>query len=793
MQTPRKNAFINFFARIRYFFARSLKATSVTLQLNPRNWRWISRGAGISLLLFIFGFLIFLAPSLTFPWLIVSMLILIAAPLFIGLVSTLGLALIEGVDRRARIMVFSAIAMVYMFFSAPAGGRIVQQLFVVASFLFVAGALSNLTANQWTGLSNAKRILTLSFLFLGSAGMIAMAWFFIHRGPASDEDCSKAMTGSFLPDTLQLIDPALDGPYEVMYFTYGAGTDKHRKEFADGAELISQVVDGSAFIDGWSGFRGNARTFFWGFGPDSLPLNGRVWMPDAQGPFPLILMVHGNHLDRDYSDEGYAYVGKHMASLGCIAVSVDENFLNGSLTNMGQNFTGENDARGWLLLKHIEQLERWTRSDSTLFSGKIDLDNIVLIGHSRGGEAVNVAACFNILPYYPDNALERFDFNFGIRGIVAIAPVDGQYKPSLVPTPIRNINYLTLQGSMDADMNSYHGMRPFNRLVFDDSLPHFKAGVFIHGANHGQFNTTWGWNDIGYPGGLLLNRRGMMPPADQRQIATVYLSAFMMTTFGMEPGYMELFRDYRAARHWLPEAVIRNQYMDSKTDYRVTYEEDLDLTTASDGQLAIAFTDLSKVKEQEIQLRWSGTENKAVILGWNNSGDSIPGTYVLLADSLRLLDLSSYDRLVMSVAAMDEDPGDRPGKEDEEQPEGENEQEDDAPGDEQEEADESPDFTVMMVDASGDSASINVASVCPLYPPIKPRVYKLNLFAFDPIAETVPQYVYLPLEHFTGMEPDFSRDSVASVHFIFDRTEKGVVMIDDIGFTAHHHDRHGDR
>ena len=85
----------------------------------------------------------------------------------------------------------------------------------------------------------------------------------------------------------------------------------------------STAVDASAYITKWS----NLKTKFWGFDEHALPLNGRVWMPEGEGPFPLALIVHGNHLMEDFSDGGYGYIGELLASKGIIAVSVDENFL----------------------------------------------------------------------------------------------------------------------------------------------------------------------------------------------------------------------------------------------------------------------------------------------------------------------------------------------------------------------------------------------------------------------------------------------------------------------------------
>ena len=93
----------------------------------------------------------------------------------------------------------------------------------------------------------------------------------------------------------------------------------------------------------------------WGFGFSKFPINGRVWYPVGDGPFPLVLIVHGNHDPLDYSDPGYAYLGELLASRGFIFASVDENFING-------NLRGESDGRAWLLLKHLEDWKRWNDS-----------------------------------------------------------------------------------------------------------------------------------------------------------------------------------------------------------------------------------------------------------------------------------------------------------------------------------------------------------------------------------------------------------------------------------------------
>ena len=215
--------------------------------------------------------------------------------------------------------------------------------------------------------------------------------------------------------------PAQPGSYDIGRLYYGSGTDKHRPEYRDSVTIVTESVDASKLVS--LGSSAKERNGYWGFTPKEFPINGRVWYPVGDGPFPLALIVHGNHNMKDFSDPGYAYLGELMASRGFIFVSVDMNFINGGIRE-------ENDGRGWLLLKHLEAWRDFAVSDTNPFYQRVDMDRIALLGHSRGGEAVAHAAAFNRLDRYPDDANFEFDFGFGIRSVVAIAPVDGQYLPT---------------------------------------------------------------------------------------------------------------------------------------------------------------------------------------------------------------------------------------------------------------------------------------------------------------------------------------------------------------------------
>ena len=103
-------------------------------------------------------------------------------------------------------------------------------------------------------------------------------------------------------------------------------------------------------------------------------------------------------------------------------VSVDENILN--------ERSGENDARAVLLLENIGEILKKNGDDSQPIYGKLDEQNIALMGHSRGGEMIADAYLFNEYDAYPSNGMFTFDYHYKIRALIAVAPSVNQYLPA---------------------------------------------------------------------------------------------------------------------------------------------------------------------------------------------------------------------------------------------------------------------------------------------------------------------------------------------------------------------------
>jgi hypothetical protein len=295
----------------------------------------------------------------------------------------------------------------------------------------------------------------------------------------------------------------------------------------------------------------------WPFANTNAPLNGHICIPRGRGPFPLAVFAHGNHTPTQNSTPGYLYLCELLASHGIVAATIDVNFLNGGF--------GENDARAIVHLEHLKQFRTWNNTATHPLHAKVDLNRILIVGHSRGGEAVGHASFFNRLASIGGVNLDGLapfflgPYRFGLSAVAAIAPTDRQFIPVSGPTVVPDPYYI-IHGSKDGDVFDFQGYHTYERAHAVDlanptvSSGKFKAMLWVHKANHNCFNSVW--SPDGVP-------PVTMTRASQEQVAKVHLGALAQAVLLDRAAYVDVLRDHGAAVLWDPPGTdFVSQYLD---------------------------------------------------------------------------------------------------------------------------------------------------------------------------------------------------------------------------------------
>ena len=163
---------------------------------------------------------------------------------------------------------------------------------------------------------------------------------------------------------------------------------------------------------------------------------------------------------------GYDYIQQVLASQGFATVSVRVNGINAQDWRLPD---GGADARAQIVQRH---LDHWV---GLADDHQVDLSQVVLVGHSRGGEGVDRAS-IQIQPDAP----------YTIAGQVLLAPTDfgtqtAPYVPTVTVLPYCDGDVYDLQGQRFTDSS--------RDLLKDDTS--LKSSVLVMGANHNFFNTEW--------------------------------------------------------------------------------------------------------------------------------------------------------------------------------------------------------------------------------------------------------------------------------------------------------------
>jgi len=688
------------------------------------------------------GFVALLRPYGFIPALIFGLALLIAG-LILSVVVTLLFAAVKRLRWQVFLVIFVSIILTVL--------TLLLAVYVIPLMIFcmIGVYLAIMFATgQYKTLRKPKKILRYGLLVISSATVILMLVLIIWPGPLLSPGDRPEVARLALPyygrvqsrDIPALSNPSFPGSYSYAIHFY-ASAEQRIAPFPGQVTLLSQTVDMSEILNGWSGLRRSRL----GFGPDALPLNAQVWMPEGEGPFPITLMVHGNHTSGNRSDGGYAYLGELLASRGIIAASVDQNFLNGSnlydiLSSFG--LERENGVRAIILLEHLRQWHAWNADPSHVFYNKVDFDNIALIGHSRGGEAAALAAALADLYHYPGNGSVILGFPFSINTVVAIAPTHRQYNPAGMEVSLTGVNYLVLHGGHDKDVSSFMGSDMYS--MTDVSDYGMKASVWIKHANHGQFNTIWGRNDMPGLMRLATNRRLLMPLEEQQTMAKVFISAFLEATLHGRDEYAALFRDFAHGADWLPPALYVTDFMDSNMKMLDSFDSGFDLSTSTSQLVSYSAQGFDKWTFTELSSKFRST-NRVLMLQWGDKDST--QTPIFKAEFAKSA-VCMGDRLYVSLSS-----GNRNYN------------------------NSNVSFQIRLTDAHGRTSTMHINDFGGVTNPIDAHIFSpLAAAIMGSTSEPVLQMVSIPTELFEGLQGE-----IVSMEWIMETSEAvQTLYVDDL-------------
>ncbi|WP_143044173.1 hypothetical protein [Nonomuraea jiangxiensis] len=297
-----------------------------------------------------------------------------------------------------------------------------------------------------------------------------------------------------------------------------------------------------------------------GLGGRPAEIRAKVYLPkEARGERPLVVFLHGRHsacynpVTRTTSNStwpcpaeqqpiasytGYDGPADVLASHGYAVVSVSANGVNAADNPFSEDRGAL--ARGEVVMRHLDLLAAAERGHGDpamvrLFKGRLDLDDIGLMGHSRGGEGVVKAALMNAGRPKP----------YGIKAVLPLAPTD--FARATLP----GVPMAVILPYCDGDVSNQQGQH-----FYDDSLyavdddPAFRSSLMMMGANHNFFNTEWtpgvatapASDDWRAPDPVCgTGAPDRLSPAEQYAAGTAYIAGFFRLVQGDEEPLLSLF------------------------------------------------------------------------------------------------------------------------------------------------------------------------------------------------------------------------------------------------------------
>jgi len=352
-------------------------------------------------------------------------------------------------------------------------------------------------------------------------------------------------------------------------------------------------------------------------------------------------------------------------------------------------------------------------------------------------------------PEFPDQVLDTATV---IRAVVALAPTDGLYRPAGQSVTLTGVNYLLIRGTRDADAPLEAGVGQYQRTLLDSNARARKVSIAIVGANHARFNSLGDQQDLPTPLSWLLEPDGLLTGAAQRALTSTAVVAFLTssTQNGLTPSDSLSAMITALAARTGTSVTIRTS--DGATRMLAEFDEDADVTTGSVRDVRLVGRGLTEWHED----RSPRSGNSVVYLAWDrrNQSAEAPSYEIALIDQGRSRGASPMGPGVLTFAVANA--GARTA------------------------------FTIELVTASGQVARRVIELEADADYDRSEQRWRSPVLEQSMVGSTSPTLhtMNVALAELVAAAKGVNVRDIRIIRFRFDRTERGRILLDDIGLRA---------
>jgi len=261
-------------------------------------------------------------------------------------------------------------------------------------------------------------------------------------------------------------------------------------------------------------------------------LNGVMAVPEGEGPFPVVIMLHGTHpgcpvvgevdvwpCDPEVEQRNYAgfeYLVRELAARGYVALAPN---INAEFTfGFGEPIFGVRLRQ--LLDQHLRALATAAGGGDNDFgvelAGVADVGRLVLIGHSQGGEAANrLTRQFSL-----NTAETAAELGYGpVAGLLLVAPALNNQGSAGSDVPLA-----VILPACDGDVMGLDGQHYYEAVRFQAEHT-WATTALLEAANHNGFNTILGGDMVTHADRPACQT--LLTPAAQQQFLVDYTADFL--------------------------------------------------------------------------------------------------------------------------------------------------------------------------------------------------------------------------------------------------------------------------